>query len=54
MEKLTSEMEEKLHGNKVISFAFSLMASLFAFFHSGQSSNAQKGGTKENTERMGK
>ncbi len=30
------------------------MASLFAFFHSGRGSNAQKCGTKVNTERIGK
>jgi hypothetical protein len=34
-----SEFEEKVHGKELIAFAFSIMASLFAFFHSGHGSN---------------
>jgi hypothetical protein len=42
-----------LHGTEPISLAFFLLASLFAFFHSGQGSNTKKYGTKVKTERMG-
>jgi hypothetical protein len=53
-EKSISEIEDKFCGNELISLAFYLMASLFAFFHSGRGSNTQKCGTKENTERIDK
>jgi hypothetical protein len=53
-EILLPEIEENLCGNGLISFAFSLIASLPAFFQSGRGSNKHSYGRKENTERLGK
>jgi hypothetical protein len=41
MDKSISEIEEKLHGSEVISFAFSLMTSVFAFFIVGVAQTPQ-------------
>jgi hypothetical protein len=53
MEKSISESEEKVHGKELICFAFSIMASLFAFFHSRRGSNWHAWGIKEKIESMG-
>jgi hypothetical protein len=53
-EKSISEIHEKFLENEQISFAVSLMASSFAFFHSGHSSNWHNCCKEIETERMAK
>jgi hypothetical protein len=37
MEKSTSEVDRKLCGKEFINFALSVIATMFVFFHNGQS-----------------
>jgi hypothetical protein len=53
IKKSISEIEVKVHGKELISFALSMMASLFAFFHSGRGSNWHGCGRNEKNRQYG-